>query len=83
MKTHEENQPATAVLPDSHAAMSFAGWDESEARRRIATLLRSGWSVRQLALTFGVAIEEIDRLTGETDPPASVSPLTTIAEVSS
>jgi hypothetical protein len=45
------------------AALTFAGWDESEARRRIATLLRCGWSARQLALTFGVDVSEIDRLT--------------------
>jgi hypothetical protein len=54
---------------DSAAALTFAGWTEDDARRRIATLLRCGWSARQLALTFGVDLEEIDRLAGERDQP--------------
>ena len=67
MNSRDENQPATAVLPDPAAALTFAGWDESEAQRRIATLLRCGWSARQLALTFGVEISEIDRLSGHSE----------------
>lgn len=59
-------------MPINDAALAFTDWTEAEARRRIATLLRCGWSARQLALTFGVAVEEIDRLSGERDQPASV-----------
>jgi hypothetical protein len=54
---------STPAAPDPAAALTFAGWTEAEARRRIATLLRCGWSARQLALTFGVDLAEIDRLT--------------------
>jgi hypothetical protein len=57
----------------TEAAMAFADWSESEAQRRIATLLRTGWSARQLAQMFGVSVEEIDRLSGaDVIPPAAV-----------
>ncbi len=56
-----QDEPSQA--PNSAAALTFAGWSESEARERIARLLASGWSAKQLALTFGVRVEEIDPLT--------------------
>ena len=66
------SRPAGSQAADPVAALIFAGWTEAEAQRRIATLLRTGWSARQLALTFGVRLEEIDRLTGQSDQPESV-----------
>jgi hypothetical protein len=50
---------------DNAGAPTFAGWSEDEARRRVASLLRCGRAARQLALTFGVDLEEIDRLAAE------------------
>ena len=54
---------------DSAGALQFAGWTEEEARRRIASLLRCGWTARQLAVMFGVDLEEIHGLSGERDHP--------------
>jgi hypothetical protein len=53
--------------------MAFADWSESEAQRRIATLLRCGWRPAQLAAMFGIEIEEIDRLAGAFDQPRSTA----------
>jgi hypothetical protein len=55
----------SAPAPNSAVAMTFAGWSETEARQRIARLLATGWRAPQLALMFGVDLEEIDRLVGE------------------
>jgi|HubBroStandDraft_1064217.scaffolds.fasta_scaffold538441_2 hypothetical protein len=46
----------------STAVMAFTEWSEPEARERIATLRRLGWSVPQLAAMFGTPAKEIERL---------------------
>lgn len=51
-----------APTPDPAATLTFAGWSEPEARERITRLLATGWRAPQLALMFGVRLEEIDRL---------------------
>jgi Trp operon repressor len=60
----------------SDAALAFAGWPQFEAQKRIATLLRCGWSARELAAMFGTTVAEIDRLTGDVDQPVSARPRT-------
>jgi hypothetical protein len=49
-------------MSDSAAVMAFADWSEAEARGRIASLRRLGWSVPQLATMFGTTVKEIERL---------------------
>jgi hypothetical protein len=49
------------------------GWTEEDERRRIATLLGCGWSVEQLALVFGMSVEEIDRLAGGQGQPGAAA----------
>jgi hypothetical protein len=56
----------------SDAAIAFANWTEAEARQRVARLLATGWSISTIALMFGVDLEEIDRLIGESDQPVAV-----------
>jgi len=60
-------------MPINDAALAFTEWTEAEATRRIATLRGCGWTANQLASMFGVSIEEIDRLAGESDQPASAA----------
>ena len=60
-------------MPNSDAALAFSNWTEDEARQRIARLLATGWSASSIALMFGIELSEIDRLTGQSDQPASVS----------
>jgi hypothetical protein len=49
-------------MSDSAAVMAFTEWSEAEARGRIASLRRLGWSVPQLATMFGTTVKEIERL---------------------
>lgn len=67
MNSRDENQAATAVLPNPASAMTFAGWSETEARERIARLLASGWRTETVALMFGIKLSEIYRLVGHSE----------------
>lgn len=60
-------------MPNSAAALTLSNWTESEARQRICKLIAQGWSVSSIALMFGIEIEEIDRLAGQSDQPVSVA----------
>jgi hypothetical protein len=59
--------------PMSDAALAFAWWTEAEARKHVATGLKCGWTVKQLALMYGTTVADIDRLTGDSDQPSSVA----------
>jgi hypothetical protein len=54
-------------MPGSAAVMAFTEWSETEARARIASLRRLGWSVPQLATMFGTNAQEIERLCEPTE----------------
>jgi hypothetical protein len=66
---------------DSAGALQFAGWTETEARRRVVALLRCGWRADHLAAMFGCDLASIDRLSGACDQPTAERPAAMTEEV--